>query len=399
MSDLIKWLACPEGTRLASLASSLPDDSLKRLTVLRRHVTHEQARAIVEQLEIRKRARHRFPQAESMLFTASGLDQATAPAIARYHGTLLGSCKLTLDAGCGIGSDLREICFKTNVIAVDTSEEAIACARYNLPGSSTHPFHVRFVRADVTTMSVSAMRQAGVDGLFCDPGRRYAEAGVTRRVRSAEQSNPPLSWLISVSNSFPVVLFKLSPAIKDEELQQLGGIAQFLSYRGQCREALAITSQPDGPYSAVKVADDGSYDELSSVPHALAETRPAGGWLYEPDPAAIRAHLVDTLAVLSQTHRLVDGLAYLTGDALVENTWLTPYRVMEPAPCDVRYLRAWQKRSGRRISVVKTRGATPTPEEMLAKLHDAAVNGAKQAVLFLARDRAGVTAVLCEPAS
>jgi SAM-dependent methyltransferase len=334
-----------------------------------------------------------------MLFTTSGLDQATAPAIARYHAALLGHCKLALDAGCGIGSDLREICLRTDVVAVDTSEEAIACARYNLPGSSTNPFPVRFVRADITTISVGAMRQAGVDGLFCDPGRRYEEAGVTRRVRSAEQSNPPLSWLISVATSFPVVLFKLSPAIQDEELQQLGGTSQFLSYRGQCREALALTAQPYGPYSAVKVAEDGSYDELSSVPHALAETRPAGGWLYEPDPAAIRAHLVDTLGVLTKTHRLVDGLAYLTGDDLVHNSWLTPYRVIEPVPCDLRYLRAWQKRTGRRISVVKTRGATPTPEEMLTKLRDAAVNGAKQAVLFLARDRAGVTAVLCEQAS
>ncbi len=395
--NIINWLASPEGIRLANLASAMPDDSLLQLTQLRQRTSIDRANAILDQLNLRRRARYRFPSADSMYFTASGLNQATVPAIARYHGSLLRDCQLVLDAGCGIGADLREIAAFCPVIAVDTSVDTLACARLNTRGYAAHG--VRFVCADVTTLSMEALTRGGVDGLFCDPGRRQEAAGITHRVRSAELSSPPLSWLLSAVERFPQILFKLSPAIPDDELRQLGGSVQFVSFGGQCREALSLPKRSLTDYTAVRVADDGSSEELTVIHGSHVGAGQTGEWLYEPDPAAIRAHLVDTLAVLSQTHRLVDGLAYLTGDALVKNSWLTPYRVIEPVPCDVRYLRAWQKRSDRRISVVKTRGATPTPEEMIAKLRDPAVNGAKQAVLFLARDRTGVTAVLCEPAS
>ena len=391
----IVWLASEEGIRLASFAAAMPDDPLKRMTALRRLTTADRASAIVEHLTLRRRARQRFPRANSMYFTSTGLDQATVPAVARYHAKLLQGAAAVLDAGCGIGSDLGEIAAFCRVLAVDINEEVIACARLNVANNAEHD--IRFLVADVMTMSAHHLSRGGIDALFCDPARRQTADGTTHRVRSASLSSPPLTWLLDAARTFPEVLIKLSPAIPDEELLQFGGTAQFVSYGGQCREALALPNRNHAPFAAVQIFDDGSHEELTALVEAHAGTVSQGNWLYEPDPAAIRAHLVDTLGALTNTHRMVDGIAYLLGEELVNNPWLTPYRVIEPVACDVRTLRAWQKRHKRRIGVVKSRGSTPTPEAMLTRLQDRSLDSSDPVVLVLARGREGVTAVLCEP--
>src|SRR5690349_14935371 len=118
-ASALAYLATERGQALLEEAARLPTDRLARLTRLRRHVSVEIATAVVELLELRQRGRSKFSQADSMFFTAEGLEQSTGEVIARYRAGRFSRGKSILDLCCGIGGDARMLAERGPVIAVD----------------------------------------------------------------------------------------------------------------------------------------------------------------------------------------------------------------------------------------------------------------------------------------
>ncbi|NCC33013.1 MAG: SAM-dependent methyltransferase, partial [Chloroflexia bacterium] len=102
------WLLTSTGQAvLAELTPRLTGEAtvLPELERLRRLCTPEQARAAVETVQLRQRARAKFPQAARLYFTREALEQASAASVAAHRATRLGRYRQVADLCCGIGGD------------------------------------------------------------------------------------------------------------------------------------------------------------------------------------------------------------------------------------------------------------------------------------------------------
>ena len=405
------WLMTAEGAGMLADTAPLPADSLTRLTQLRRRTTPERAAAVVELLELRHRARSRFPQADRLFFTAEGLEQATAAPIAHYRATRFEADVAVLDACCGIGGDAGALAHRAPVLAVDLNPAAAHCTRANAPVlGGSHSVHA--VCADVTALDLGRLAAQGVGAALFDPSRRADRSdGSRRRVRDASDYAPPLDFLMALHAHFPALCVKVSPGLEDETLQRFDTRVEFLSDRGECKEAALWfgpltenlpAAAPLTPFSA------GDHHYLATVlrshtpPATLApfacDAPPSSlprQWLLEPDPAVIRAHLVPQVAALTQAAQITPGIAYLTADDLLPTPFATAYRLLDWLPYQEKTVRARLRQLGRQVEVVKKRDVPLEPEQVRKALLDKD-RTLPPCVLILTRIHNKITALLCD---
>ena len=432
-ASALVWLATEAGKALLAEAERLPPDRLTRLTHLRRHLEPEIAAVAVGLLELRRRARDKFTAADTMLFTAEGLEQSTGEHIAHYRASRFPPDVAILDACCGIGGDAQALARRGPVLAVDSNPAAAVCTRFNagpgtgfrprsvsqnpqnrvqeaelVPELALTPAPVTTLCADVTRLDLGRLRQRGIEAAFFDPSRRQdRQEGGRRRARDARDYSPPLDWLEALCAHFPAVAVKVSPALEDDVLCRYPARVEFLSDRRECKEAvLWFGSLAEGePFGANTQNAAENYcatllrpDEPPVTLTAFACARPPGGppraWLYEPDPAVIRAHLIPQTAALLNAAQMDAQIAYLTADTFVSTPFATAYRLLEAMPYNLKHLQKWLRGYGGRIVAIKKRGVPFTPEEVRTRLTDA---GAAPVVLVLTRLAEKPYALLCAP--
>ncbi|MEP0843374.1 MAG: class I SAM-dependent methyltransferase, partial [Phycisphaerae bacterium] len=206
---------------------------------------------------------------------------------------------------------------------------------------------------------------------------------------------PGLVALERIVGQYRGVAVKLSPGADFDELPFECEV-ELISERGECRQAVAWTGGFREVHRRATVLPSG--ESLSARPGELLDwpdARPpeVGEWLYEPDPAVIRAGLVGVLA-----RRLglvpVDGhIAWLTGAGPIHNGLMHSFRVLDLRRWSARPVRAWLARHDVGPLEVKTRGFAAAPEAVLKRLRPA---GQRPAVLFLTRLGERPTAILAE---
>src|SRR5207248_2855957 len=127
---------------------------------------------------------------------------------------------------------------------------------------------------------------------------------------------------------------------------------------------------------------------------------PVGAYLYEPDPAAIRAGAMARVAAEHGLWKLDEEIAYLTGDRWIASPWLTGYRVLEVLPFGLKPLRAALRARGVGEVVVKKRGSAVEPQafrqRLLAGLRR---EGGATAVVVLTRQQGRHVALITEAAA
>ena len=131
--DDYAWLVGDEGARwLAELAES-PRAVHQQITWLRKHLSADRARLLVEQAELRKRAAGKFGSwAEYLFFTDVGLQQATDRWIGRYKATRFPEGATVHDFGCGIGGDLLGLAGRGPVVGWERTAEVALLAQANV---------------------------------------------------------------------------------------------------------------------------------------------------------------------------------------------------------------------------------------------------------------------------
>ena len=122
VADDYDWLVSAAGAEAFARAAAGPADPLRLQQQLRKSLPAERARLVVEQLELRQRARRKFSAAEQMFFTRQTLEQATDERLAAYKAARFAAVAPTgvwADICCGIGGSISccffhiFICFKT----------------------------------------------------------------------------------------------------------------------------------------------------------------------------------------------------------------------------------------------------------------------------------------------
>lgn len=338
-----------------------------------------------------------------MFFTAEGLEQSTGDAIARYRAGRFPAGVGILDACCGIGGDARALAERGPVLAVDVNPAAAVCILGNMRASAAEsPYPVHALCGDVTALDLQRLRRSGIEAALFDPSRRgNSRDGGRRRIRESEDYAPPLSWLENLRDAFPTCAVKVSPALEDSVLHRYGAGVEFISDRGECKEAVLwfgslTTSAPiPGTASATVLRPDCRPHTLESGAMPLRPATPPGDWLYEPDPAVIRAHLVGEIAEQLSASPLERGIAYLTAASFVPTPFATAYRVLDWMPYNLKNLQARLRSLHRRVSAIKKRGVPMEPEDLRKRLMGDEAGDA-EAVVVLTRRGDKPIAMICE---
>ena len=191
--DTFRALLTPGGQALLAEAAALGPTEATLLPCItrlrRRHPALEPAlvAAALEQVILRGKAAGKFARAERMYFTREGLEQATGEAVARHRARRYAPFGPVADLACGLGGDALALARDHAVVAVDRDPLRLALARENA--------RVYGVAARLTPVlaDLADLPPPRADALFCDPGRRVAGPGGSRRVFAAAGYQPPLT--------------------------------------------------------------------------------------------------------------------------------------------------------------------------------------------------------------
>lgn len=381
----IAFLRSERGSQcLDEYAHSEVSDSntLPLLSALRKSLTRAEASAVLTTLRLRKNAEPKFPRfAGDMLFTEAGLQQASHPLVRRYRAGLVES-RDTLDICCGIGSDsLAFAAAGKQVLGLDIDAVRIAIARHNAAAMGV----------DVAFQVVDAARAMphGYHCIFFDPGRRDRQG---RRIRHVEHYQPPLSLVRSWQAD--EILIKLSPAVDLRQLASYGGQVEFISTNGQLTEALLWLHRPAAPPCATLLTDTGEH-HLTASRAATTKIASPKAWLFEPDPAVLRAGLVQALARQLNAAMLDATIAYLTMARRAETPWGRYWKILDWMPFQLKRVRRYLIERGVGRVTVKKRGFAMSPEALIARLR--LRNGDEERVLVATRHRGKPIIVVCAP--
>lgn len=383
--ETIPFLTSDAGATL--LESLMQDDlsdanTLKLITTLRKTYTPDQASAALETARLRLKARDKFgTDADKMLFTQSALEQASDPLVRHYRAENVPST--VLDVCCGIGADsLTFARTGAQVHGIDIDPLRIAIAQHNAD--------VLGLSAQFSVADARETLPAGYDLHFFDPARR-TETG--KRIYDVEQYIPPLSLIKSWSVS--QIMVKLSPGVDLSQLNDYGGMVEFISVNGDLKEAvLHVGTLTDAHPVATLLTDDTVYHwRRESEP----ETRPISEprqWLIEPDSAIIRAGLVQDVAQAFDAYQLDEQIAYLTVDEAPQSPGVRSWKVYDWMPFNLKQLRAHLREHDVGRVTVKKRGSPITPEALQSKLK--LKKGDETRTLVLTRHDDAPIVLICE---
>ncbi|HVT12502.1 MAG TPA: hypothetical protein VHE55_09560 [Fimbriimonadaceae bacterium] len=299
----------------------------------------EDARWAFGQWALRQRARSKFALADQMLFDRESLEMASHEAVAAYHASRFPVSELIGDLTCGIGADLIALARRGPTVGFEIDAERAEYARHNL---SVHGLEAEIVVGDAMAASWP------FEFAFVDPSRRIAG----RRTLDLDQFAPNPREIAERFRGLRLAAMKLSPMLSDRDLESFSGHLEFVSFRRECREALLWYGLGSG--RAAVLAESGETLPAGGDPPATALIR---RYLFEGDPAAIRAHCLGELCMHHQLSALGDSNGYLTGDSPVESAWLTTYEVLADHAADLKRTRSALKSLGGGTPVVKSRGA------------------------------------------
>ena len=154
---------------------------------------------------------------------------------------------------------------------------------------------------------------------------------------------------------------KMSPLLKDDYLKALAPEIEFVSYGRECREVVAWMGSECIPGWRARHLESNS--TLEQVDRLFTTAEP-GKFLYDADPAAVRAHALKNFGL----RQLGDSLGYLTGDDDLDSPWLSKYAVQYAGKGDVKSTKEACKRLGLSVFEVKKRNAEVDTDKLLREL-------------------------------
>ncbi|MEU5513954.1 class I SAM-dependent methyltransferase [Streptomyces griseoaurantiacus] len=340
-----------------------PARELAVATRLRRTHPAELVSAALAQARLRQRAAAKFPaaDAERMFFTSNGVEQSTRATVAEHRARRLRALGVTsvADLCCGIGGDALALARAgIRVLAVDRDPLTAAVARANAEALGLAGL-IEVRGADVTEVDTS-----GYEAVFVDPARRTGGRAGGGRVFDPEAYSPPLSWAVTAARAAPFAALKVAPGIPHEAVPQEAE-AEWTSDGGDVKEAvLWFGTEPGLVRSTLLPA--GHTLRGRGLPDP--PVRPLGRYLYEPDGAVIRAHLVAEVAEEVGGGLLDARIAYVTADAPLPTPFASRYEITDELPFNVKRLKALLRDREVGVLTVKKRGSAVEPEELRRKV-------------------------------
>lgn len=359
-------------------------DFLQDFQMLAKRFPRELARAALETAILRREAEAKFPRAEKMYFTREALEQSTSWEIAALRAQRYTGFEHIFDLGCSIGSDSLALAQIAPTTGVDLDLLRLAIARQNARGLNKN---AEFLQADLDKIPFKLDGRPNTAAFF-DPARRQDH----KRAFSVEQYSPPLSIIQSWLPQVPALGVKISPGVDLDELAGYDCEVEFISLNGELKEAVLW-------FGPLRTA--GKRATLLPGPHTLtAEEQPQlplsepRAYIYEPDPAVLRAGLVAALGGQLNAAQLDPEIAYLTADEYTPTPFARAWQVEDWLPFQLKNLRAYLRERNVGPITVKKRGSPITPEQLIQDLR---LEGELEKTLFLTQLEGKPIVVIAKP--
>jgi hypothetical protein len=391
--DFVNLLS-PEGQALlGEVAVESKLDVVKTVTRLRA-AGHDAGlvATVLTQAKLRARAVAKFGDfAAKMFFTEDGLEQASRLQVSALHAGRFrdAGIKQVADLGSGIGSEsIALAALDINVVAVELDEVNAACASYNLA-----PFeNAKVLNEDVTKINLDDF-----EAQFFDPARRELGTGREKATRKFDPNSfsPNFNWVLEQAAKRPTGI-KVGPGHPHEAIPE-GAEAQWVSVNGDLVELslwFGKLARPGIARSALLVKGAQRYEITSEdTEQPSAPVRELGEYLYEPDNAVVRSHLISVLADQLNLGIISPEIAYLTGDSEIESPWLRGFKVLETMTFDRKKLKARLHELRVGVLEIKKRGSDVVPEVLRKELQ---LKGERAATLIITRVGDSHRALICE---
>lgn len=361
-------LLSPNGQAALAAANALAPTAatfLATLARLQKQFETELAKAAIETSMLRQKARTKFSRAEHMYFTREALEQASGEVIARYRAERFASFSRFGDWCCGIGGDSIALAAQHELFAADSDALRLAMAEQNL---AAYAANAHFMHADITQLALPKL-----DALFFDPARRVGE----RRKFSVEDYEPPLSLIQTWLPQLQALAVKISPAVALSEIANYDCEVEFISVGGELKECVLWFGASKTTARRATLLPGQHTLTPQAEASRLASPR---AYLYEPDPAILRAGLVKTLAAQLGAYQIDEDIAYLTSERLIATPFARAFAITATLPFNLKKLREHLRALQVGRVTVKKRGSPMEPEALIRQLK---LTGTEHCVVFL----------------
>ncbi len=370
--QIFEAIAAAEGTEL------------QRQAQLRNDYPAELVRLALELSQLREQVRQKFSRADQLWMTRQSLEQSSSEEIAVYKAERLKDVirddEPVLDFCTGLGADAIALAAHGKVISYDLDPVVLQLAQWNAEAYGVAD-RIDFRQEDVNNVDVTGRV------LHVDPDQRD-EAG--RRQRRLELIQPNLETMQQFAARCRAGVIKLSPA------SNFGGKfpdceMELVSWRGECKQALIWCGELAEPeqWRATVLPAGASMagDPLSAYP----DFDEVGEYVYDPDPAVVRAGMINHLAEESGASRLDEAEEYLTSGERIDSPFMAAFQVHDVLGRNEKELRRWIRSNDigsveikcrhLKIDVEKTRKSLPLQGAGTATVIFARIGGKSKVIV------------------
>ncbi len=354
---------------------------------LRRDTSADLCRAAVSLHDCRQAAQEKFGNlAHGMMFDSQALQMASSGPVAAHRATRFATGESVADIACGIGGDCLALAQRGRVAASDLDPVRVWMARHNAEWAGVG-HHVVVTQADACSPA------ARCASLFADPARR-SDGG--RRVRHGNDYSPSLEQIVALRSRVRCLAIKVSPALDEAQLPATAEEVEYVSWRGQCREAVLWFGATESVRRRATVVGSGSllWDETAPP---VVEVGPPGPYLYDPDPAVVRSHLVGLLAKELNASLVGPQVAYLTAAEEKVTPFARCFQVLMQVPFGLRRLRQQLAAEGLRPTEILRRRFPVEPAALMRDLREAGSTGTRDVSLVCTKVAERPVVFICDP--
>lgn len=392
--DDYRWLVSDQGARWLGRVAEHQRPTVAQASRLRKDLSPGRVHLVLEQAELRRRARAKFVEADRMFFTPIGLEQATDQWVAAYKASRAPEAAPLADLCCGIGGDLLALARRGPVVGVERDPAIALLAQANL--RAVRPGDCDGSAARVRVEDVAKVSACQFAAWHLDPDRRPGG----RRTTSLERCQPGPATIDRLLRQRVDAAVKLAPATQLPQEWSGRAELEWISRDRQCRQLVAwfgaLAEHPGKRRATIVGTGMGDDSHSTRTLVGTEEVRaPVTGtvrrYVFDPDAAVLAARLLGTLAAEHGLAQLAAGVGYLTGDRPTADPALACFEVCDVLPFDLKRLKRLLEGRGIGRLEIKKRGVPNDPDTIHRRLH---LQGDGSAVLLLTRIGQSVTAII-----
>ena len=309
--------------------SQIRDVKKRRIFLEKKGFSKPEIEKQLEEVHLRIKGKKKFPRAYQMKFNRDGLAQASSKYVAEYRTwkmrQKLGEVQKSLDVGSGVGGDTIAMSLRWKVLSVERSPVTMAMLKHNVQVYNTGK-NVDFILGDILKLVDDIEFQKkleDIDCIFFDPSRR----GKGKRI---EEYEPSLSFVEKLKDFSQNICVKIALGVDLSRIKYDCDV-EVISYKGEVKEVVLW-------FGEFKVSSDKKHILATKLPEKITWIQKQKRYkvpvsepkefIYEPDPAFIKAHLISDIAEKYNLHQLNENIAYLTSDSYIETPIMKSYHVL-----------------------------------------------------------------------